>query len=132
MGTTAAVLTVGYNIREQKKREERTAEAQERSARVEIATRASEARKSRREQIREARVRQAEIENISATSGQTGSSAAVAAGASLQARLGTNIGAINTRLLSENLRTEAEQDIFEASRRSTGEIVSGAAINLFV
>ena len=129
--TTAAVTTMGISIHEQKKREERVSAQQQRLSAVETATRAHQARKSRREQVREARVRQAEIENISAAGGATGSSAAIAAKGSLQTQLGTNIGDISTALAFGGAKSAAEQGIYDASKKSSLEVASGMALNIF-
>lgn len=119
------VAATGVSIVEEKRREKRVNEAQEKAAASEGATRAYEARKSRRQQIREARIKQAEIENQAAVTGQEGSSAAVAAGDSLQAQLGSNIGSINTALASGQAKTEAELDIFKAGKSSDLSRVAG-------
>jgi hypothetical protein len=111
--------------REAKKRERRANQARERQSRSEAATRAYEARISRRQQIREARVRQAQIENVAATSGQTGSSAAVAATGSLQSQLGTNVGSINTALAKGEGLARGEEDILRAQQKTGTERLSG-------
>jgi len=118
------------NVNEQKKRERDTNQAQQRAAEVESAARADEARRSRRQQVREARIRQAEIQNTAAGAGQTGSSAAISAGDSLQSQLGTNIGSINAALMTGTAKTIAQQDIYNASRPSTTELLSGAGLQL--
>lgn len=130
MAFTGAVVLTGVSIHEQEKRADRVEKAQKRASEVEGAIRANEARKARREQVREARVRRAEVENVSATSGQTGSSAAIAAGDSLQARLGTNVGNINEALLTGTAKSKAEQSILDANRKSGLELASGAGIQI--
>lgn len=130
MGVTAAVGLTLISINEQKKREKRVSQAQARAREVETATRANEARRARREQVREARIRQAEIENQAAVGGQTGSSAAIAAGSSLQGRLGTNIGSIQEALAFGSAQSNAEQDIFEAGRKSNIELFTEAGFQI--
>mgnify|MGYP000450896683 FL=1 len=130
MALTSAFIAVSFiSITEQQKRADKVEAAQERAGKVESAARANDARKARREQIREARIRQAEIKNESAATGQTGSSAAVAAGDSLQAQLGTNIGSIQEALQVSSAQTNAQQDIFKAERKSSTELASGAAMS---
>ena len=130
MALTSAFVAVSFiSITEQQKRADKVEAAQERAGKVESAARANDARKARREQVREARIRQAEIENVSAATGQTGSSAAVAAGDSLQAQLGTNIGSIQEALQVSSAQTNAQQDIFKAERKSSTELASGAAMS---
>ena len=132
MGVTAAIVgTTAVSITEQRKREKRVSREQEQLGRVESATRAHEARKSRREQVREARIRQAEVENISAAGGATGSSAAIAAEGSLQSKLGSNIGEISTALAFGGAKSDREQAVLDANRKSGLELVSGASLNLF-
>lgn len=128
MAVSVGVGLVGISIVEQRKRAKRTEAAQARRSRVESAIRADEARRSRREQVREARIKQAQLENLAATTGGTGSSAAIAATSSLQAKLGTNIGSIQTSLLTSEAKSIAEQDIFAASRPSTLELLTTAAV----
>ncbi len=128
--TIAIVGTTAYNIKEQEKRATRVEDAQKKAANVENAIRTNQARKSRRAQIAEARVRQAAVENESASSGQTGSSSAIAAGDSLQAQLGTNVGSINNAVASGSFQTNAQQGILDANRKSSGEILSGSALRL--
>ena len=126
MGFTAAFVAVSViGISEQKKRDKKVARAQNEAREVETAERANQARRSRREQIREARLRQAEIENTAAISGQTGSSAAIAAGSSLQAKLGSNTGSIQEALAFGGAKSAAEQGIFDANRKSGIEILAG-------
>jgi len=96
---------------------------------VEQAVRSNQARKARREQVREARIRRAKIENETATSGQTDSSAAIAAGDSLTARLGTNIGTINTKLLSDSAISSANTSVLNANRKSNAELISDAGLS---
>jgi len=127
-GVIIAAATVGSVI-EQRNRAKRVEDKQETAANVEVATRAEEARVSRRQQIREARVRQGEVENIAASTNQQGSSAAVAAGDDLSANLASNVGRINTGVTTGALKSKAEQDIFDANRKSGLEILSGAALN---
>jgi len=110
---------------EAKKREKRTIQAQEKAGKVEAAVRANEARRSRRDQIRELRRRQGQVENIAAGSGQTESSAAIAGTSSLQADFGVNLGTINSILSEGNAKTVAQQDIFNANRKSGMEVISG-------
>jgi hypothetical protein len=129
MAMTAGVIGLTlYTVNEQEKRASRVEKEQKAARRVEAAERANQARKSRREQVREARIRQAQIENQSATAGQTGSSAAIAAGDSLTAKLGTNIGNINEALAFGSAKSTAEQNILDANRKSTGEILGGVGI----
>ncbi len=130
MAATGAVALTVININEQSKRADKVEAAQKSATAVERAQQANQARRSRREQVREALVKQGENENTAATAGQTDSSAAVAAGDSIEARLGTNLGTINQALQFSSAKTSAQQDIFEANRKSTAEIVSGAAINI--
>lgn len=125
MGFTAAFVAVSViGISEQRKRDKRVSQAQKQAALVEHAERTDQARKSRRDQIREARIRQAEIENTSASGGQTGSSAAIAAGDSLQTQLGTNIGNVNKALAFGGAKSDAQQNIFDANRKSGIELLA--------
>lgn len=124
----AAALTV-VTLVEGKKREKRVDEAQEQRANVEGATRAEEARVSRRQQVREARVRAGEVENVSAVTQQTGSSAAIAGIDDIGSNLATNLGKINTAVTASELKSSAEQDIFDANRKSTLEILGSTALN---
>ena len=130
MGVTAAIGLTLISANEQKKREKETRAAQERAAAVERAERASQATRERRKQVRQARIRRAEVQNQAAVGGQTGSSAAVAAQGSLTTQMGTNIGSIGTALATGEAKSIAEQNIFEANRKSNLEIFSGAGLNL--
>lgn len=130
MAFTGALTLTAVSIHEQEKRADRVEAAQKRAGNVEAAQRADQARKSRRAQIREARIRQAEIENVAAAGGQTTSSAAVAAQGSLQAQLGSNVGDIATALTFGSAKSKAQQDIFEASRKSKLELGTEAAFQV--
>jgi len=125
---------IAYSFNEQRKEAEERAdrvEAEQQKAReIETAHRASDARNVRRKQVREARARQAVIENQSASTGQTESSAAVAAGDSLTARLGTNLGDIQTALAFGSAESAAEQKILEANRVGSREALFGAAFQI--
>lgn len=123
------IALTGYTMYEQEKRADRVEEAQKREREVASATRAHESRKARREQIREARVRQAQIENTAAVAGQTGSSAAVAAGDSMTARLGTNLGDINTALATSDAKSDAAQGVLDANRKSDMELAGQFGIS---
>jgi len=127
MGIQALVYVgaTALGIRESKKRESRVETRQKEAKNVERAQRASEATRSRRQQVREARIRRAEVMSKAATGGQTGSSAAIAAGDVLQGQLGRNVGTIGTALATGEARGIAEQNIFTAGRKSMLELVSG-------
>jgi len=130
MGISAAVAfvaTTAVTVHEGRKREKRVAARQKEAQAVETAQRASEATRARRKQVREARLRRAEVENQAGTGGQTGSSADIAAGDSLTNQFGSNVGAIGTALAKGGLKSQAQQNIFDANRKSDLEVLSGFA-----
>ena len=130
MGVSAAIgIATFVSVSEGRRREKKVARAQEEAQAVERAQRATEATRARRKQVREARLRRAEVQNVSASTGQTGSSAAIAAGDSLSNQMGSNIGAIGTALATGEAKGIAQQNIFDADRKSNLEIFSGAAAN---
>lgn len=130
MGAVAAVGLTAISVFEQKRQAKKVERAQKEAAAVERAQQAEEVRKSRRQQIREARLRQAQIENQATASGQQGSSAAIAAGDSLQAQLGTNLGDISTAFAFNQARSTAEQNILDAGRPSDLAIAANAGLSL--
>lgn len=132
MGISAAIFVGGsiLSSREAKKREKRTRAAQEQQTQVETANRAAEASRARRTQVREARRKQADIENIAATSGQTGSSAAIAAKGSIAASLGSNVGDIQTSLAEGSAVSRAQQDVFDADKKSDLERIAGISTSV--
>jgi Flp pilus assembly protein TadB len=126
MGFTAVFAAATFiGVNEAKKRERRQERAMENERKVNSAQRAHEARKARRAQIREARKIQAEQQNLAATTGQTGSSAAVAAQGSVSAALGTNVGDINTALQLGEAQGKAQMDVFKAGQKSDLERLAG-------
>lgn len=131
MALAAIIGFGGLQAQAQDSRARRVDKAQKKRSEVETAVRANEARRSRRAQIKEARIRQSQIENISASTNQTASSAAIAAGDSLQANLGTNVGTIGTSLLTSKAKSLADSDVLDANRRSGVELVSGLALDIF-
>lgn len=131
MGFTAAFAAVtAVSLMEQKKTARDTRQAQKEAGAVEGAQRADQARVARREQVREARVRQAELENAAAVGGQTTSSAAVAGASSLQSQLSSNIGSINTALSFGTARSDAEQSILDAQRKSGLQLAADTGIQI--
>ena len=130
MGVSAAIgIATFISVTEGRKRERKVARAQKEAQAVERAQRATEATRARRQQVREARLRRAEVQNEAASTGQTGSSAAIAAGDSLTNQLGSNIGTIGTSLATGEAKGIAQQNIFDADRKSNLEVISGAAAN---
>jgi hypothetical protein len=131
MGVTAAVVaTTIVATSEARKREKRVERRQKEAQAVERAERASQATRARRQAVREARIRRAEVEQQAATGGQTGSSAAVAASDSLTAQLGSNIGTIGTSLATGEAKSIAEQNIFDANRKSNLEVIAGVGTQI--
>jgi hypothetical protein len=68
--------------------------------------------------------------NQAASTGQTGSSAAIAAGDSLTNQFATNMGTIGTALATGEAKSIAEQNIFDANRKSNLELFAGAGMNI--
>lgn len=125
----AAAVTIGSTfiaVNEGRKREKRTIEAQKEAQEVERATQANQARLSRRKSVREARLKRSQIENLAISRGQETSSAAIAAGGSLQTQLGSNIGNLQDALAFADAGFTAQQNVFDASRKSGLEVLSGA------
>lgn len=119
------VASTLYGAHEAKKREARVEKAEDERARSESAIRAEEARVARRQQIREARVKQAQIENQALASGQQSSSAATAAGGSLQTQAATNIGSIAFALQKGDIQSDAATKVRQAGQKSDLERAAG-------
>ncbi len=104
-----------YSVSEQSKQADRLRDAQEKQQKLEMAATNEKAARERRAQIREARIQRAMVENTAATTGQTGSSAAIVGGQAATQQAGVNIGNINTATSRANLLGMAQQNVANAA-----------------
>lgn len=128
--TGLTLLTIGTAV-DQKKRADRAEEKGDKLAALDRAQAADKAARERRKQIRQQSVAQAQIENAAAAQGQQGSSAPIAAAASVQAQVNENIGQINMTQAYGDARASLQQDIFNLQQPSNFQIAAGAVTDIF-
>lgn len=105
---------VAYSVNEQQNMAKDVREAEEDARKVEMAAQNEKAARERRAQIREARIQRAQVENVAASTGQTGGSATIVGGQSATQQAGVNIGNINTAKSQANTLGIARQNVVNA------------------
>lgn len=116
MAITAGILVTTTAIQTEmaERRAEKVEKAQEKQRDIEVAIQSEQAARKRIRQISRARVAQAEQENLAATSGLTGSSAAITGQGAVASQAASNIGQINTQVAQSNLLTKAQEGVMKA------------------
>lgn len=126
-GLIIGAAGTAYSVTEQQKQAGALRDAQKDQQKLEMAMTNEKAARERRGQIREARIQRAMVQNAAATTGQTGSSAAVSGGQAATQQAGINIGNINTATSDANLLGKAQQKVADASNAgpSIGATLAG-------
>ena len=122
------LLTTGISVSEDRKKTADIKEAQGEVVEAEKAIQTSQNARQRRKQVQEGQIAQAQIENVAAGTGTTGSSAPAVGIGSVGSQVGSNIGALETSILSQNKLTGARTSLFRAQNKmkSVGGTVAGA------
>lgn len=121
IAATAAVVSAGAS----EVRGSRAEKLQKEQAKLDQFTQREKAAKERRAQIRRRLAAEGQIANIAAQTGGTGGTAAEGSIASVRQQAATNIGAIGTRVTTQNLQTNLQSDLFKTQAPSTLENLAG-------
>ena len=132
-GLIIGAAGTAYSVNEQAKQAGELRDAQEEKNKLEMAQTNEQAARERRGQIREARIQRAMVQNSAATSGQSGSSAAIVGGQTATQQAGVNIGNINTATSRANLLGMAQQNVANAANAAPsilGSLAGGIGSSL--